>query len=103
MTHFISYDLTETPRAIPPVTSLPVSSLPVKLIPQGFLVKVEKSRTPRALPTPASIPTAQMFAAFCSALTSAELQLILHVHRCDSDNSLLEYLTQGIFVRTGTL
>jgi hypothetical protein len=89
MTHFISYDLTETPRAIPPVKSLPVSSIPVERIPQGPLVKVEKSRTPRALPTQTPIPNPQTFAEFCSALPPAELQLILHSHRCDSDSSLL--------------
>jgi hypothetical protein len=55
-----------------------------------------KSRTPRALPTPTPIPNPQTFAEFCSALPPAELQLILHSHRCGSDSSLLECLTQGI-------
>ena len=50
MTHFISYDVDALPAPIHQVHALPALTIPVELIPQGAIVKVEKSRTPRAAP-----------------------------------------------------
>jgi hypothetical protein len=96
MTHFISYDVDALPAPIHQVHALPELSVPVELIPQGELIKVEKSRTPGAVPpAPAPLPPTS-FTDYCEGLPPWEQQLIAHIRPHASTIALQACLSRGV-------
>jgi hypothetical protein len=96
MTHFISFDIQSVPKPIHLVDTIPEQAIPVELIPQGPLVKVEKSRTPLALPIPRPLHAPTSFADYRLYRPLWEQQLILHARQLSSDRSLTHCLSQGV-------
>jgi hypothetical protein len=95
MTRFISFDLLNLPMPLQQVSKVPATAIPVELIPQGPLVKVEKSRTPSIRQPAPQVSSPSTFEAYNSNLPSAEKQLITHLHEHITDERLLDCLIQG--------
>ena len=98
-THFISFDLgASQPLPVHQVPSPPASSIPVLLIPQGPLVKVEKSRTPGLQPPSPSPPVPTTFDEYCDQLPPWAYHLICFRRQLDTDTSqsLHQCLADGV-------
>jgi hypothetical protein len=96
MTHFISFDVINIPGPIQQVPELHLAVIPVVIIPQGPLVKIEKSGTPIAVPPEPATPSATSFTDNCSRLPVWEQQLILHVRTHESQVSLSDCLSENV-------